>query len=146
TPAHAEKTPARAPDRSPSHEKTAPRTPDKPKDAHTKSTKSAPNTKSNASQLASRITHKNVPQHAPTHAATSKPKKKPTTYGLLAIEANPDAVVAIDGRIVGYTPLLHVKLPVGRHDVALMKPYTRVLRWRKTVTVYESKKHRISLQ
>jgi hypothetical protein len=163
-------TPPHIADKTPAHpsthaEKAPPHTPDKTthndkaKDAHAKNTKNAPSSKISTpitqkswppwSSTQQHATHKDAPHTTTSHApakSTHHDKPKHKTYGLLAIEANPNAVVAIDGNVVGFTPLLHVKLETGRHDVALMKPYTRVLRWRKIVTVYEGKKHRIALQ
>jgi eukaryotic-like serine/threonine-protein kinase len=91
--------------------------------------------------------HKPAAHASSLHGSSSHgTKHRPTTYGLLAIDADPNAVVVIDGRTVGLTPLPRLKVPVGRHDVQLRRPYTRALRWRKTVTIFEGKKHRIMLQ
>jgi len=42
--------------------------------------------------------------------------------GILDINASPWAEVRIDGRLVGTTPILGLKLPAGRHQVTFSNP------------------------
>jgi hypothetical protein len=88
-----------------------------------------------------------VQAHASVHHPLQPNRRgKPTTFGMLAIDATPNAVVVIDGKTVGFTPLKHLRLPTGRHEVQLRRPWTRAIRWSKIVTVSEHRQHRITLK
>jgi hypothetical protein len=89
------------------------------------------------------------------NAKTAKPKvlaraverRKPaarSTFGYVTFEAEPNAVVVIDGKVAGYTPIRNLKLPVGKHELQLRRPYTRVLRMKRIVWVGENKRVKIT--
>ena len=54
------------------------------------------------------------PRVAPRPAASKKP-------GLLKLVAKPPAQAYVDGRLVGWTPLINHSLPAGAHDVRLLR-------------------------
>jgi serine/threonine-protein kinase len=73
-------------------------------------------------------------------------KRKPARQqlGYISFEATPNAIVVIDGKVAGYTPLRDFKVSVGKHEIQLRKPYSRVLRLKRTVWVGENKRIRIT--
>ncbi len=72
-----------------------------------------------------------APAPAPTHAVHSAPARERTATGLLSLNAVPWGSVSIDGRAVGNTPLLDVRLAPGAHRVRVERlgyePYERVV-------------------
>jgi serine/threonine protein kinase len=80
-------------------------------------------------------------------AAKKKPVKasRRATPGYLTIEAKPNAVVVIDGKVAGFTPLKNVKLAPGKHTIELRKPKTRVLTAKRSVVIREGRRHRLAV-
>ena len=62
----------------------------------------------------------------------------------MTFEATPNAVVLIDGKTAGFTPLRNFKLPTGKHELQLRKPYTRELRLTRNVWIGENKRVKIT--
>ncbi len=62
------------------------------------------------------------------------PKDPPPVvgFGTVTIAANPFALVRIDGKEVGSTPIFNRKLPAGKHTVTLIHPDTGAVRLRKS--------------
>ncbi len=44
----------------------------------------------------------------------------PRGFGALRLNAKPSALVFVDGKAYGWTPLLNLRLPSGPHDVKLV--------------------------
>lgn len=82
------------------------------------------------------------PAQKPRVAEKKKPVKPQSGY--LSFEAVPPAIVVIDGKVAGYTPLRDFKVSPGKHEIQLRKPYSRVLRLKRTVWVGENKKLKIT--
>jgi hypothetical protein len=53
------------------------------------------------------------------------PVAAPVGAGELSIDSVPWAIVEIEGKTLGPTPLAHVRLPAGRHPISLRNPETR---------------------
>ncbi|WNG13529.1 protein kinase [Cystobacter fuscus] len=69
------------------------------------------------------VAEKAIP--APAKPAAQEPKRaapraKPTAKGKLELRIRPYAIVYVDGRKVGETPLEPLELPAGRHSVRLL--------------------------
>ncbi len=78
--------------------------------------------------------------------ASSPPKRKTTetertrteaeaVYGRLRLDANPYAIVRIDGQEVGPTPIFDHRIRTGLHRIEFLDPDTRSVRKRKSVEV-----------
>ncbi|MCB9549439.1 MAG: serine/threonine protein kinase [Myxococcales bacterium] len=74
------------------------------------------------------------PTRAPEPVAVPQPKGD----GTLKLTAVPSARVLIDGKDMGQTPLLGIKLSVGNHQVELVRDW-EPRPYRKTITVYIEK-------
>lgn len=68
---------------------------------------------------------------------------EPAGFGLLTIAAEPYALVRIDGKEIGTTPIFNRKLPVGDHEVVLVSPDTGAVRLRKTVRITKDAHERV---
>jgi len=77
------------------------------------------------------------PAKAKAVETDSSPPPTPTEFGFLKVTATPYANVRIDGRLVGPTPLMRHRLPVGDHDIELIDPETGVTRLARKVNVKE---------
>jgi serine/threonine-protein kinase len=67
-------------------------------------------------------------------------------FGFLTIGATPYALVRIDGKEIGVTPIMKRKLPTGRHSIQLVRPDTGEVRLEKVVSLDEGQHERITLQ
>ncbi len=76
-----------------------------------------------------------------------KPKveKVEDRFGSLTVGAQPYALVRINGKQVGTTPLLNFKLPVGQHEVQLVSPDSGEVRLSKQVQIVEGGRERVTL-
>jgi hypothetical protein len=63
-----------------------------------------------------------LPAMPPATPAPTPTPTRATGPGLLQIGVRPWAEVAVDGRVVGTTPLDRIPLPAGRHVVSLRHP------------------------
>lgn len=73
---------------------------------------------------------------APPDAAVTAPKPPPpasTEPAFVTVAADPFALVRIDGREVGTTPIFRLSIPAGRHEVVLISPDSGAVRLRKTI-------------
>jgi len=61
-----------------------------------------------------------APAEAPAPVVAPPPKK--TSYGTLNLQSAPWAVVEIDGKRVGQTPLVDFRIASGKHRVTLTNP------------------------
>jgi serine/threonine-protein kinase len=82
------------------------------------------------------------PDPTPEEAAPPSP----LAYGSVTIGASPYALVRIDGKEIGATPIWDRKLPVGRHEIQLVAPDTGEVRLRKIVKLEEGQHARITLE
>jgi hypothetical protein len=67
------------------------------------------------------------PSRAPDHAPEHPPDRTPTEHagggpGLITIDSKPYAVIFVDGKRYGETPLVNVSLPSGKHVVRAVSP------------------------
>ncbi|MEQ8274062.1 MAG: serine/threonine-protein kinase [Deltaproteobacteria bacterium] len=65
------------------------------------------------------------------------------TYGYVTIGANPYALVRINGKEIGSTPVVRKRLPVGDYKVELIGPDTGDVRMTKKLTLREGAHERI---
>ena len=61
-----------------------------------------------------------VPATAPPPPAAPRPAH--TAYGTLNLQSAPWALVEIDGKPVGQTPIVDYRISAGRHKVTLANP------------------------
>lgn len=83
----------------------------------------------------------------PTPAKTApapKPEPKPNTFGFLTVGAKPYALVRINGREVGATPIVRKKLPVGSYKIELIGPDTGEVRLSKKIELTDAEHERIT--
>ena len=91
-------------------------------------------------------TKKTAEKSAPLQPITKIPSpqlqepSKIIEYGTITIGANPWALVKIDGKNVGNTPLLGKKIPSGKHLIELISPDSETIRY-KTEIVLEADQH-----
>ncbi len=81
-------------------------------------------------------------------AAVVRPRDPPppataTTFGLLTVAAEPYALVRIDGKEIGATPILRRRIATGSHEVVLVNPDSGTVRLTRTIQVDEGKLVRI---
>jgi serine/threonine-protein kinase len=84
----------------------------------------------------------------PVREERRDPKPSPaqvTEYGFVTIGAQPYALVRIDGQEVGVTPIMRKKLPVGTHEILLVRPDTGEVRLKRVVTLESDAHERITL-
>jgi serine/threonine protein kinase len=98
------------------------------------------------------------PEPKPKKVRSKKKKRKkveaeeaaspagPAAFGFLTIGASPYALVRIDGKEIGATPIWNRKLPAGRHEVQLVAPDTGEVRLTKIVKLEEGQQERITLE
>jgi eukaryotic-like serine/threonine-protein kinase len=79
--------------------------------------------------------------------ARSRHKAKVTVaakaLGLLTVDSNPYAVIKIDDKSIGTTPLYRVSLPAGRHRLSATDPAGR--RQQQSITIEDGKEKRVRL-
>jgi serine/threonine-protein kinase len=66
-------------------------------------------------------------------------------FGFVTIGAQPYALVRIDGQEVGVTPIMRKKLPIGTHEIQLVRPDTGEIRLKRVLTLEEDEHERITL-
>ncbi len=64
-------------------------------------------------------------------------------FGYLTVAADPFALVRIDGKEVGSTPIFGRKLPVGKHRIVLTDPETGRIRLRRTIDIKADKTEKV---
>jgi serine/threonine-protein kinase len=64
--------------------------------------------------------------------SSAAPPPTPGGNGTLRINTRPASQVFVDGRLIGYTPQLHIELPAGNHTVTLVNSEFNI---RETITV-----------
>lgn len=86
------------------------------------------------------------------HREEKREEKKPaqntaeaTEFGFVTIGAQPYALVRIDGQEVGVTPIMRKKLPIGTHEILLVRPDTGEVRLKRVVTLEEGMHERITI-
>ena len=67
------------------------------------------------------------------------------TFGFVTIGAQPYALVRIDGQEVGVTPIMKKKLPIGTHEILLVRPDTGEVRLKRVLTLEENAHERITI-
>ncbi|MDP7040763.1 MAG: serine/threonine-protein kinase [Myxococcota bacterium] len=110
----------------------------------------AKTTKSNKKKATRKHINKKAPKAAqktePSQAITPPPSpqlQEPSQsieYGTVTIGANPWALVKIDGKNVGNTPLLGKQIPSGKHLIELIAPDSEAVRY-KTEIVLKTGQH-----
>jgi hypothetical protein len=78
------------------------------------------------------------------HVAAPAPAPAPETFGFLTVGADPYALVRLDGRQIGVTPILRMKLPTGTHKVELVQPDNGEVRLNTSVSVAEGQERRVT--
>ena len=73
------------------------------------------------------------PDRAPSSASGVGPDTSATGY--LSVQAHPSAAVYVDGGFIQWTPLVKKKLPVGPHEVKLVRGEDRTPHYSKTMRV-----------
>ncbi len=66
-------------------------------------------------------------------------------FGYLTVGAHPFALVQIDGKDMGPTPLFEARLPAGVHRVTLIDPATLAVRLARTITIRSEGHERLTL-
>ncbi len=66
---------------------------------------------------------------------------KPNAFGFASIDAHPYALVKLESRMLGPTPILNLKLAVGIHRLDFLDPTTQQLRASRSVTIRENERH-----
>jgi hypothetical protein len=79
----------------------------------------------------------------PVMAVPDPPTTEPTAFGYITVGATPYALVRIDGKQVGITPVNRHRLPVGPHEIVLVRPDTGEVRHRERVTIEEGKTRKL---
>jgi hypothetical protein len=77
-----------------------------------------------------------------TPLISKKPPKvapAPKAFGKLTIGATPYAIVRLDGKEIGATPIFGRRIAAGTHVVVLLHPDTRAVRLKKTIVVGKDK-------
>ncbi|MBL4633180.1 MAG: serine/threonine protein kinase [Kofleriaceae bacterium] len=90
--------------------------------------------RTNGGRTRTKITEVSKPKE-PKEQVKPPPKKDPPPavgFGTVTIAANPFALVRIDGKEVGSTPIFNRKLSAGKHTVTLIHPDTGAVRLRKS--------------
>jgi eukaryotic-like serine/threonine-protein kinase len=87
-----------------------------------------------------------APEPAPTPAPKSVLTPEPDSFGSITVGADPYAMVDIDGKQIGITPILRHKIPVGEHEVLLLSPDTGQIRLRRKVTIRENEHQEVILK
>ena len=105
-------------DAAPKQNPTAPPFPSRPPATRTGKTRAAP--------------RGSKKKHPP---ATAQPQKQAVPAGFVTIAATPYALVRIDGKEIGATPIIRRKIPAGKHTVILVSPDTGQVRLRKIIQV-----------
>lgn len=77
----------------------------------------------------------------PEKAVASK-----SAFGFVTVAANPYAIVRIDGKQVGTTPIFRRKLPVGSHEITLVNPATGKVRTSRKVSITEGGLKKVIVQ
>lgn len=85
-------------------------------------------------------------RHVKPEPPPPPPAGQPAAFGFVTIGAKPYALVRIDGKEIGATPIMRRKLPTGRHEIQLVRPDTGEVRLRKVVQLGEGQHERITLQ
>lgn len=87
--------------------------------------------------------------HAPSRASrleSGATVSAPTGFGFLTVGAHPYAVVLVDGKELGLTPLVDIEIPAGEHDITLLDPANRSTRARERVSIEPSQHRRVTFQ
>lgn len=86
-------------------------------------------------------------------ATTSRPPPRPdagvapaSAFGYLSVAADPFALVKLDGRDLGATPIIRAKVAVGQHEVILYSPDSGAERERRTITILDGKTQSIVIR
>lgn len=80
---------------------------------------------------------------APPPPPPAEKTSAPDTFGYVTIGANPYAMVRINGKEIGSTPIVRKRLPVGDYRIELIGPDTGDVRMTKKVTLSEGAHERI---
>jgi serine/threonine-protein kinase len=78
------------------------------------------------------------------HVPAAAPAPAPETFGFLTVGADPYALVRLDGRQVGVTPILRLKIPTGAHKVELVQPDNGEVRLATSVSIAEGQERRVT--
>ena len=74
------------------------------------------------------------------------PKAEPKAVGMLTVGAQPYALVRMDGKELGATPIIELEVGVGERRIELVHPHTLERRHFEVVTVRAGQHHRIRLE
>jgi eukaryotic-like serine/threonine-protein kinase len=85
-------------------------------------------------------------KHKRSEVEDNAPPAGPATFGFLTVGASPYALVRIDGKEIGATPIWSRKLPVGRHEIQLVAPDSGEVRLTKILKIEEGQLERITLE
>ena len=80
----------------------------------------------------------------PPPAEPPAPPPPPPRYGFLTVGAQPYAIVRLDGKQIGVTPIMRRKVLVGRHELELVHPDTHERRLLRTVEIDEGEHERVT--
>ena len=81
--------------------------------------------------------------HSPAAPGSKQPAATQQAFGHLTVGADPYALVRIDGRQVGTTPIVRRRVPVGEHEILLLSPDTGDVRLRRTVRIEEGEHEQV---
>lgn len=81
-----------------------------------------------------------------TKPAEPAPAPTPDAFGYVTIGAKPYALVRINGKEVGATPIVRKRLPVGDYRIELIGPDTGDVRMAKKIALAEDAHERITLK
>jgi serine/threonine-protein kinase len=80
----------------------------------------------------------------PPAPIVAPPPPPPAGTALLTVGAEPYAVVLLDGRDLGATPLVRLEIPAGRHEIRFLRPDTHELLGKRTIDVAPGQHERIT--
>jgi serine/threonine protein kinase len=84
------------------------------------------------------------PKPAPAPVAKAEPEPDPDAFGFITVGAQPYALVRINGREVGATPIVNKKMNAGSYEIELTTPDTGEVRLKRTVVLREGQHARIT--
>lgn len=80
----------------------------------------------------------------PAPVAKAEPEANPDAFGFITVGAQPYALVRINGREVGATPIVNKKMSAGSYEIELTTPDTGEVRLKRTVVLREGQHARIT--
>ena len=101
-----------------------------------------PKPKARRRRTAKKVVPKQAPPPTPPKTPAIEPPK-PEGFGFLTVGARPYAIVRVDGRNIGPTPILRRRIPAGKHTVELVRPNDSTVRYRQKIDLTKDGHQRI---